>query len=98
MKNIFGIEEPNEGEIVDSLFNHKNIKIERIISSDKIPDKEYIQEQDEWVVLLKGKATLETGGNTHELREGDYLSIPSGQWHKVLKTQSGTVWLAVHIF
>ena len=89
---------PTEGEIFDSLLNHKNVKIERIISSDKIQDKEYAQEQDEWVILLKGKATLNLAGDMHELNEGDYLFIPAKQKHKIVKTELGTVWLAVHIF
>jgi len=57
MKNIFGIEEPNEGEIVDSLFNHKNIKIERIISSDKIViiDGGRVAEEGSPDILLKNK-------------------------------------------
>ena len=96
--NIYNVNAPTGGELVDSLLSHKNIKIERIISSDKIQDKEYMQEQDEWVIVLKGKAMLDLVGNVHELSEGDYLFIPAKQKHKVLKTETDTVWLAVHIF
>lgn len=95
---IFKMKTPKEGEIFDILLEHKNIKIERIVSSDEIPDKVYEQKQDEWVLLLKGSAKLELDGKVVEMREGDYLFIPSGQKHKVLETQPGTVWLAVHIF
>lgn len=96
--NIYITKTPKEGERLDSLLNHKNVKIERIISSDKITDKEYVQEQDEWVILLKGQATLNVAGDLLSLSEGDYLFIPAGQKHRVLKTESSTVWLAVHIF
>ena len=85
-------------EIFTTLLEHKNIKIERIVSSDKISDKVYVQKQDEWVFLLKGKAKLDLDGKMIELKEGESLFIPSGKKHKVLQTQSGTVWLAVHIF
>ena len=98
MKNIFDIEKPKGGEVFDSPLRHKNVKIERIVSSNKIGNKEFTPEQDEWVILLNGRAKLDLGGNVHELREGDYLFIPAGQKHKVLETKSGTVWLVVHIF
>lgn len=49
-------------------------------------------------MLLKGKAQLDLDGKMIEMKEGNYLFIHAGQKHKVLETQSGTVWLAVHIF
>lgn len=96
--NAYNANAPKRGEIFDTLLQHKNIKIERIFSSDKIPDKVYKQKQDEWVVLLKGHAKLDLDGKVVEMKAGDYLFIPSGQRHKVLKTKSGSVWLAIHIF
>ena len=89
---------PEEGEIFETLLKHKNIQIERIVSSDKIPDKVYEQKEDEWVILLKGNAQLDLAGKVVKMKEGDTLFIPAGQKHKVLKTKSGTVWLAIHIF
>ena len=85
-------------EIFTTLLEHKNIKIEQIVSSDKISDKVYVQKQDEWVFLVKGQAKLDLDGKVVTLEEGESLFIPSGKKHKVLQTQSGTVWLAVHIF
>lgn len=96
--NIFQTAIPNKGETFSTLLDHKNIKIERIVSSDKIPDKVYEQKQDEWVVLLKGGAKLDLDGKIVEMKVGDYLFISAKQRHKVLKTEAGTVWLAVHIF
>jgi len=97
-RNIFQTKTPEQGETFKLLLEHKNIKIERITSSDKIPDKVYEQKQDEWVLLLKGSAKLDLDGKMIEIKEGDTLFIPSGQKHKVLETKAGTVWLAVHIF
>lgn len=98
MDNIFKGKIPKEGEIFDSLLEHKNIKIERIISSGKKSDKIYIQEHDEWVLLLKGVAKLDIEGKEIEMKEGDYVFIPFGQKHRVLETKIGTVWLAIHIY
>lgn len=97
-RNFFKTKIPKGGEIFDTLFKHKNVRIERIVSSDKIPEKIYRQKQDEWVLLLKGTATLDLRGKIVKMKKGDFLFIPSGCKHKVLKAQSGTVWLAVHIF
>ncbi|MBI4212488.1 MAG: cupin domain-containing protein [Deltaproteobacteria bacterium] len=97
MNNIYATKVPAKGETFNDLLSHKHVKIERIVSSDEIPDIEYIQEHDEWVLLLKGRTTLEVQGDLHELKEGDYFFIPAKQPHKVLKAESGTIWLAVHI-
>lgn len=40
MPNIFQSGVPQKGETFDVLLEHKNIKIERIVSSDKISDFE----------------------------------------------------------
>lgn len=89
---------PKEGEIFDVLQKHKNVRIERIISSYKVPHKIYVQKQDEWALLLKGKAKLNVGGKIVRLKVGDFIFIESGKKHKVLETEHDALWLAVHIF
>lgn len=98
MDNIFNFKVPKKGEIFDQLLKNKNIKIERIISSEKPRNKIYKQNQDEWVLLLDGKAKLDVEGKKINLKKGDYLFIPAGKKHSVLQTKSGTIWLAIHIF
>ncbi len=99
VKNIFGnLTVPDVGEDFKQILKTKNVLIERIVSSDRLEPKEYIQEQDEWVVLLKGKAVLKIEEKIVELEEGDYVFIPSKTSHTVLKTEKGTIWLAVHIY
>ncbi len=89
---------PEKGEIFQTLERVKNVKIERIISSDKIPVNEYNQKQDEWVLILKGEATLNINGEIKYMKEGDFIFIPAYTPHRVLEVKKGTVWLAVHIF
>ena len=84
-------------ETFEELLNHKNIRIERIVSSDQPEGKEYNQDDDEWVVLIKGSATLEMNGESAQLTEGDHLFIPKHTPHRVTQTEAGTIWLAVHI-
>jgi len=46
--------------------------------------------------LLEGKATLEIEGKKASLNKGDTLFIPARTKHKIITTQKGTLWLAIH--
>ncbi|MCD6653725.1 MAG: cupin domain-containing protein [Sulfurovum sp.] len=96
--NLYDCIVPNVGENFTTLLEHKNIKIVRIVSSDKIEPIEYIQEEDEWILLLEGEATLFLKQKEITLLKGENLLIPSKTPHRVTKTQKGTLWLAVHLY
>ena len=86
-------------ELFVSLLKTSNIRIERIVSYGQAsPDGFwYDQEEHEWIILLKGAARLTVDERTIELRQGDYLNIPSHTKHRVEWTtpDEPTVWLAV---
>lgn len=88
---------PAEGERFDTLLRHRNLKVERIVSSAQPDGKKYVQDQDEWAVLLTGDATLDIDGNELELKAGDHVFLPAGTAHTVKRTSSGATWLAVHL-
>lgn len=88
---------PQHGERFDVLLSHKGLVIERIVSTSKIASQQYVQEQDEWVVLLKGSATLAVAGEHVALADGDYLFLPARTPHTVLTVSDGAMWLAVHL-
>ncbi len=94
--NIFDFKIPNVGEDFTTLLEHKNVKIVRIVSSDNLEKKEYNQKEDEFVILLRGSATLEIEGKNVTLNKGDTLFIPAKTKHKVLATQKGTLWIAIY--
>jgi len=96
--NIYDYLTPQSGETFTTLLAHKNIKIHRIVSSDHVEETEYLQEEDEWLVLLEGEATLLLDQTEKTLAKGDTLFIPAKTPHRVLHTQHGTIWLTVHIF
>lgn len=96
--NIFDYTSPKSDETFTTLLKHKNIKINRIVSSLVLEQIEYIQDEDEWLVLLEGEATLLTENEEKKLTTGDTLFIPAKVPHTVLETKDGTVWLTVHIF
>ncbi|HET7832076.1 MAG TPA: cupin domain-containing protein [Gallionella sp.] len=88
---------PETGERFEQLLGHKNLVIERIVSSADITPCEYVQSQDEWVILLQGEAVLKVAGETTALKSGDYLFLPAGTPHTVERTSQGAIWLAVHL-
>jgi cupin 2 domain-containing protein len=88
---------PSAGERFETLLSHKNLVIERIVSSSAITPQQYVQPQDEWVVLLQGEATLRVAGESVELKSGDHLFLPRGVPHMVERVSQGSIWLAVHL-
>ena len=96
--NLYTYLTPKSGEDFTTLLEHKNIKINRIISTSNIKPVEYMQEEDEWLVLLEGEATLLLNNKETILTKGETLFIPAKTPHSVLKTEEGTLWLTVHIF
>lgn len=88
------------GEIFSDILKCQNVVIEKIISSDKIESVIYNQPQDEWVILLQGKATLQLENQLINLVSGDYIFIRANTTHQVIKTSINPfcIWLAIHIY
>lgn len=97
MANLFDTDNPETGEDAAVLARCRNVVIERIASSPRVDDRLYDQEQDEWVALLRGTATLEIAGLPRELRAGDELFIAAHVPHRVLACSADALWLAVHV-
>ena len=88
------------GEEFKEILRCQNVVIERIVSSNQPDSNTYNQQQDEWVILLQGEATLEFEREIKKLKSGDYLFIPAHTPHRVINTstQPSCIWLAIHIF
>lgn len=89
---------PREGERFETLLSHKNLVVERIVSSGAITPCAYVQTQDEWVVLVQGEATLRVADESIALQAGDHLFLPAGMSHSVEQVSEGAIWLAVHLY
>jgi cupin 2 domain-containing protein len=89
-------------ELFQKILQTENFKVERIVSKghSSKDDHWYDQEENEWVILLKGSAGLLFEGHEKALvlRPGDYINIPSHTKHRVEWTDPDmvTVWLAIH--
>ena len=71
-------------------------RVEHILSGEVDTPIDFLQEDDEWVLLLRGSATLVVAGQVHELSAGDWLLIPRGVAHRLCRVRPGSTWLAVH--
>ncbi|WP_342740360.1 cupin domain-containing protein [Bradyrhizobium sp. B117] len=89
-------------EAFSEILARPGLKIERIISQGQTspPGFWYDQAWNEWVIVLKGRATLQFEHKlaARSLGVGDYVFIPARKRHRVEWTepQQPTVWLAVH--
>ena len=102
MNNLFS-NLPTEisSELIDSLLEKPGIRIERIVSQGQgtAAGEWYDQEENEWVIVLRGQARLRLEGDDQmrEMGPGDHLNIPAHQRHRVewTDTDEPTIWLAV---
>ena len=97
-ENLFEIGElPKEdSEKFIELLSRKNVKIKKIVSNTLKTPQTFIQDEDEFVVLLKGCAKLKINGETLKLKAGDWIFIKAGTPHTLLKTKKSAIWLAVY--
>jgi cupin 2 domain-containing protein len=89
----------SHGEDFLTLFHNGSVRVERIVSRAHAspPGFWYDQEDDEWVIVLRGSATIEfEEGQLVEMNAGDYLTIAAHVRHRVARTDNETIWLAVH--
>ncbi len=102
MKNLLqNIPDQIPEELFETLVQTDAIRVEKIISKGHSSPKEgwYDQDQNEWVLVLKGAARLAfRDGCEVNMGPGDSLEIPAHVEHKVVWTDPGeeTVWVGVH--
>jgi cupin 2 domain-containing protein len=88
---------PTTGERFATVAAMGSTTVRQILSSDTPDATVYEQDHDEWVVVLTGSAVLEVEDRDHTLGAGDWILLPAGVPHRVVRTAAGTSWLAVHV-
>jgi cupin 2 domain-containing protein len=89
-------------ERADTLLAGGPFRLLRIVSTGQAtpPGEWYDQDDDEWVVVLRGSAGVRFADEpgTRRLVPGDWLLIAAGRRHRVEWTtpDGPTVWLALH--
>jgi cupin 2 domain-containing protein len=102
VKNLFAdIPVAMPEEVCTEIVRSGDLRIERIVSRGQAspPGFWYDQETNEWVLLVKGSASLRfSDGREITLAPGDHVLIPRHMRHRVERTdpEEETVWLAVH--
>ena len=89
-------------ERFEELIRGGRFRLERIISAGHVTPagQWYDQDDDEWVLVLRGSARLQFDGESGpvRLRPGEYVLIPAHCRHRVEWTdpREPTIWLALH--
>ncbi|WP_342104508.1 cupin domain-containing protein [Methylobacterium sp. SI9] len=93
---------PSSGpeELVSVLLSAPGLRVERIVSTGQAspPGFYYDQPHAEWVAVLAGSADLRFADEAQprRLEAGDAVLIAPHRRHRVERTDSPTVWLAIH--
>ncbi len=100
IENIFNnIKIDKKNEQFFDLIKNDNVRIEKIVSNGQVSPKDfwYIQDENEFLLLLKGEAILEFEDKEITLKEGDFFNIEKKEKHRVKYTSetNTTIWLAV---
>jgi cupin 2 domain-containing protein len=100
VKNVFDdLPQHLPKELVQALISAADVRIERIVSHGHASPEGFWYDQDkhEWVMLLKGAATLRFEDRTVEMGPGDFVNIPAHEKHRVDWTtpDEPTIWLGV---
>jgi cupin 2 domain-containing protein len=87
-------------EVVTVLVAGPGLRVERIVSCGQAspPGFHYDQPHAEWVAVLTGTADLRFADEAapRRLVAGDTILIAPHRRHRVERTDSPTVWLAIH--
>lgn len=99
--NLLRLPDRGDGaECFEDVLARPGLRIERIVSRGNTTpaDQPYVQNWDEWVLVLEGQARLLLEGKDEQtLEPGSHLLIPAGTPHWVTFTADPTIWLAIHI-
>ncbi|HEV8244290.1 MAG TPA: cupin domain-containing protein [Polyangiaceae bacterium] len=101
MPSLFAELPSSSQEVFETLCQAPGVRIERIVSQGQASASGfwYEQPQAEWVLLVRGRATLSLldPEEVVELAAGDYLLLTPRRRHRVEETSADAIWLAVHL-
>jgi len=99
VSNLFPAPAGHGEEDILPLLQTPSLRLEHIVSKGQVSPRGfwYDQMDPEWVVLLRGSASLEfEEAGMLELRAGDSLTIPARLKHRVAAVSEDALWLALH--
>lgn len=84
------LEETQEG-----IFENEKVRAIRTMSLNQVTDY-MVQDEDEFVILMEGLASIETESEIVRMKKGDFLFIPKGLRHRVID-QDKAVWFCLFV-
>jgi cupin 2 domain-containing protein len=87
---------PVTGEHAETVVRVRNLVVEQVLSG-RVRPVDYLQDDDEWAIVLAGRATLAVAGERVELGAGEWVLLPAGTPHRLIRTDPGTNWLTVKL-
>lgn len=84
-------------ETFQTLLQNTCLTLEHIHSNHFKNGEWYDQEEDEWVMLVTGKAQIEFEERIENLQSGDTLFITSHERHRIVSTSDDAHWIALHV-
>ena len=86
---------PATGEHITRLADIGDSVVDQILSGRLDEPIGYRQDEDEWVVVLNGRAILDVEDERLHLGPGDWVMLPARTLHRLVETDPGTSWLTV---
>jgi hypothetical protein len=86
---------PAVGERSEEIAQLGGVVVEQIVSGAIAAPVDGDLDHDEWVVLLRGGATLDVGDESLELVAGDRVLLRAHVRHRLVEPVPGTSWLAL---
>jgi len=86
---------PTRGEVVETVGVLSGVRIEQVLSGELAAPIDYVQDHDEWVVVLAGGAALVVEEKALTLATGEWVLLPGGVPHRLVSTIPGTSWLVL---
>lgn len=82
-------------EVEEGIFENEKVRALRTMSLKQVTDF-MIQDEDEFVILMDGFASIETESEIVRMKKGDFLFIPKGLRHRVID-QDKALWFCLFV-
>lgn len=82
-------------EIEEGIFENEKVRALRTMSLNQVTGF-MVQDEDEFVILMDGLASIETESEVVRMKKGDFLFIPKGLRHRVID-QDKAVWFCLFV-
>ncbi|MDY2927641.1 cupin domain-containing protein, partial [Anaerococcus sp.] len=82
-------------EIEEGIFENEKVRALRTMSLNQVTGF-MVQDEDEFVILMDGLASIETESEVVRMKKGDFLFIPKGLRHRVID-QDKALWFCLFV-